>query len=82
VAISDIVSDAEVPDHLKQDPELWSGCISGAFEKEAFLQAFRDAGFEQVAYDSFEEQPWQTVEAINFHSATVVAVKPGGSGCC
>ncbi len=82
VAISDIVSDAVVPAHLKQDPDLWSGCISGAFEKQAFLEAFRTAGFEQVAYDSFEEQPWQSVEAINFHSATAVAVKPGGSGCC
>ncbi len=82
VAISDIVSDAVVPVHLKQDPELWSGCISGAFEKQAFLDAFTAAGFEAVNYDSFDEQPWQSVDGINFHSATVVAVKPGGSGCC
>lgn len=82
IAISDIVSDAVVPQHLKDDPELWSGCISGAFEKQAFLEAFTIAGFENVSYDSFEEQPWQTLEDIHFHSATVVAVKPGGSGGC
>src|SRR5579883_2373763 len=28
--ISDIVCDEDVPPHLQSDPELWSGCISGA----------------------------------------------------
>src|SRR5207249_9498763 len=28
--ISDIVSDEEVPKEMQSDPELWSGCISGA----------------------------------------------------
>ena len=37
VAISDIVSDEPVPAALKQNPELWSGCISGAFQEQAFL---------------------------------------------
>jgi len=37
VAISDIVSDEPIPDHLKADPELWSGCISGAFQEAEFL---------------------------------------------
>ena len=36
--ISDIVSDEEVPEHLQNDPELWSGCISGALTEEGFLQ--------------------------------------------
>src|SRR6266571_2124877 len=35
--ISDIVSDAPVPDHLQSDPKLWSGCISGAFTEEGFV---------------------------------------------
>src|SRR5262249_39488825 len=28
--ISDIVSDEDVPEEMQNDPELWSGCISGA----------------------------------------------------
>ncbi len=28
--ISDIIADEPVPDHLKADPDLWSGCVSGA----------------------------------------------------
>src|SRR5947199_3555173 len=46
--ISDIVSDEEVPAHLQNDPELWSGCISGALTEEGFLGAFADAGFYGV----------------------------------
>lgn len=85
VAISDIVSAGPVPQHLKDDPVLWSGCISGAFERDALPVAFETAGFQAVKYDNFEEQPWQTVEGIDFHSATICARKPGGdtdNGCC
>lgn len=46
--ISDIVSDKEVPEHLQTDPELWSGCISGALTEERFLKAFADAGIPAI----------------------------------
>ncbi|HHJ14869.1 MAG TPA: methyltransferase domain-containing protein [Gammaproteobacteria bacterium] len=76
VAVSDIVSDVPVPETLKQDAELWSGCVSGAFQETAFLQAFRDAGFVAVAYDKWEPRPWRVVEGIEFRSVTLTAVKP------
>lgn len=76
VAISDIVCDEPVPQHLKDDARLWSGCISGAYQERQFLQAFIDAGFVHVAYDKWDEKPWQVVEGIEFRSTTVVAVKP------
>ncbi|MGI8538088.1 MAG: methyltransferase domain-containing protein, partial [Mycobacteriales bacterium] len=79
--ISDIVSDVEVPEHLQADPELWSGCISGAFQEEAFLQAFEDAGFYGVTLEKRDSAPWQVVEAIEFRSVTVVAYK-GKQGPC
>src|SRR5437879_6073952 len=46
--ISDIVSDEEVPDALQNDPELWSGCMSGALTEEGVLDAFTVAGFYGV----------------------------------
>jgi arsenite methyltransferase len=79
--ISDIVSDVEVPAHLQADPELWSGCISGAFQEEAFLQAFEDAGFYGVTLEKRDSAPWQVVEGIEFRSVTVVAYK-GKQGAC
>jgi len=81
VAISDIISDEPVPDHLKTDAELWSGCISGAFQEQEFLQAFLDAGFFAAAYDKWDAQPWQVVEGIEFRSATLTAVKGAGTPC-
>ena len=79
--ISDIVSDEEVPEHLQNDPELWSGCISGALTEEGFLAAFSQAGFYGVRILKRDEQPWQTVEGIEFRSVTVEAFK-GKQGPC
>lgn len=79
--ISDIVADEDVPEHLRQDPELWSGCISGALTEEGFLQAFADAGFHGIQILGFDRQPWRTVEGIDFRSMTVQAYK-GKQGDC
>jgi len=81
VAISDIVSDETVPEYLKRDGELWSGCISGAFQEEAFLDAFKAAGFLAVAYDKWEASPWRVVEGIEFRSVTLTAIKGEDTPC-
>ena len=79
--ISDIVCDEDVPDGMQKDDELWSGCISGAFREDGFLEAFEDAGFHGVEIVKFDKEPWQTVEGIEFRSMTVVAYK-GKEGPC
>jgi SAM-dependent methyltransferase len=79
--ISDIVSDEEVPEHLQSDPELWSGCISGALREDKFLQSFEDAGFYGVSILERQRDPWRTVEGIEFRSVTVAAYK-GKEGAC
>ncbi len=76
VAISDIISDEPVPEHLKQDTILWSGCISGALQEHEFLKAFDDAGFVALCYDKWENEPWQVVEGLEFRSVTITAIKP------
>ena len=81
VAISDIVSDEPVPEHLAQDPNLWSACVSGAFQEEEFLRAFDDAKFHGIKIEEFSSQPYQTVEGIEFHAVTVTAHK-GKEGPC
>lgn len=79
--ISDIVSDEEVPTHLQDDPELWSGCISGALTEEGFLRAFSDAGFYGIQILKRDQQPWQTVEGFELRSVTIEAFK-GKQGPC
>ena len=77
IAISDIVSDECVPDDLKADPELWSGCVSGAFQELDFLLALEAAGFCGIAIDKWEAEPFAVVKGIEFRSVTVTAHKPG-----
>ncbi|MGH7781228.1 MAG: methyltransferase domain-containing protein, partial [Candidatus Binataceae bacterium] len=79
--ISDIVSDEPVPAHLKNDPELWSGCVSGALQEGEFLHAFEEAGFYGIEILKRDETPWRTVEGIEFRSITVRAMK-GKQGPC
>lgn len=79
--ISDIVSDEEIPQHLADDPYLWSGCISGAYTEEGFVKAFEDAGFYGIEILKRDVEPWQTVEGIEFRSVTIRAWK-GKEGEC
>ena len=79
--ISDIVSDEDIPQEMQDDPELWSGCISGAYREDAFLKAFEDVGFYGVRLVKYETEPWRTVKGIQFRSVTVEAYK-GKEGPC
>lgn len=79
--ISDIVADEEVPVSLRQDPVLWSGCISGAMTEEAFLAAFAAAGFHGIRILDRQAAPWRTIDGIEFRSLTVEAFK-GKEGPC
>ncbi len=81
VAISDIVSDEPVPEHLAQDPNLWSACVSGAFQEEELLRAFEEAKFHGIQIEDFSSVPYQTVEGIEFRAVTVTAYK-GKEGPC
>ncbi|MFT7464467.1 MAG: arsenite methyltransferase [Pseudohongiellaceae bacterium] len=79
--ISDIVSDEDIPQHLADDNELWSGCISGAWREDLFCKAFEDAGFQGITILERAAEPWQTVEGIEFRSVTIEATV-GESGPC
>jgi arsenite methyltransferase len=81
VAISDIISDEPVPEHLSQDPNLWSACVSGAFREEEFLRAFEEAKFHGIRIEEFTSEPYQTIEGIEFRAITVTAYK-GKEGPC
>ena len=80
-AISDIVSDETVPEAMQNDATLWSGCISGAWREDEFVDEFVATGFQGVKIDKRTDEPWQTVEGIEFRSVTLLAIKPIGDVC-
>lgn len=81
IALSDIVSDEVVPEDLRNDPVLWSGCVSGAFQEQELLEALAAAGFQGMTLDVFSEETFQVVRGIEFRSVTVTAIR-GDDGPC
>ncbi|MBC7921794.1 MAG: arsenite methyltransferase [Ferruginibacter sp.] len=46
--ISDIVAVGELPEGLQNDAELYSGCVSGAIQREEYLRIIGQVGFVNV----------------------------------
>ncbi|MBL1208550.1 MAG: methyltransferase domain-containing protein [Geminocystis sp. GBBB08] len=85
--ISDIICDQDVPLEMINDPELWSGCISGAFREDKFIKMFENAGFKQVEIVARQQKSWQVINGIEFRSLTVKAYKEktaitNNNSCC
>ena len=66
---------------MQNDSELWSGCISGAWREDRFIDEFISAGFEGGRIDKRQEEPWQTVNGIEFRSVTILAFKKFSDVC-
>lgn len=47
-SISDIVLKGELPQALREDAEMYAGCVAGAIPKEAYMGHINNQGFEQV----------------------------------
>lgn len=73
VVIADIVSDREVPPHLKTNPELWGECTVGALTAEGFVAALERAGFYGV--EVIKKTYWKSIEGHDFSSMTVRGYK-------
>jgi len=50
-AVSDVVVRGEVPAQLRQNMELWVGCVAGALTEQEFHGHLRQAGFEQIGIE-------------------------------
>jgi SAM-dependent methyltransferase len=79
--ISDIVCDQTPTDKILHDPELWSGCIAGAFRENELLEKFEQAGFYGIEILARQSEPWQVMDGVEFRSLTVQAFK-GKQGEC
>jgi len=73
--ISDIICDEYPTEKILADPALWSGCISGAFKEDDFLQMFASSGFYGIEILTRESEPWQIIDGVVFRSVTVQAYK-------
>jgi SAM-dependent methyltransferase len=68
--VSDIVTDGELPEKIRSDPDAWAACIAGALDEGVYLDKIRGAGFTGVR--TVAKRPY----AQNVYSAEVDAHKP------
>jgi SAM-dependent methyltransferase len=94
-SISDIVLVGELPEKLRSAAEMYAGCVSGAIQKDDYLDIIRETGFEHITlqkekgifipddilaqYMSAEEIAAFRKGDTGIYSITVYARKPD---CC
>jgi len=92
LAISDVVAGTELPDEIRDDLALYSGCMAGASQISELQAILENNGFEQINIAPKDEskefiKDWAPGRGVEDYvlSATIEAVKPGtccGGGCC
>ncbi|MBU3676211.1 MAG: arsenite methyltransferase [Chitinophagaceae bacterium] len=97
-SISDVVLEGELPDALRHDAEMYAGCVSGAIQKNDYLNLAKQAGFDNLLvqkqkpiiiptdilsrYLSAEEMAQFNGEHQGIFSITLYAEKPATTACC
>ncbi|MBU1662020.1 MAG: arsenite methyltransferase [Chloroflexi bacterium] len=86
LAISDIVATAQLPDEMKDDIALYTGCVAGAVSVDELIDMLSEVGFTNIRIQTKDESkefihdwaPGMKVEDFVV-SAIIEAVKPE---CC
>jgi SAM-dependent methyltransferase len=63
-AVSDVVVRGEVPVEVRQNMELWMGCVAGALEDREYERLLKNSGFESI--DIEPTRIYRTEEAAAF----------------
>lgn len=97
-SISDVVLEGTLPEGLRKDAEMYAGCVSGAIQKQVYLELIKSNGFENITIQ--KEKPivipddilknYLSVEQIQsfksgttgIFSITVYAQKPYTENVC
>jgi len=87
LAISDVVASTELPDEIRNDLALYSGCMAGASQIAELQAILEQCGFEQINIAPKDEskdfiKDWAPGSGVEDYvlSANIEAIKPGG--CC
>jgi ubiquinone/menaquinone biosynthesis C-methylase UbiE len=86
LAVSDIVTRAELAPEVRQDLSSWAGCVAGATIDEEYVGAIEAAGFVDVKLEekTFDDEGTATQVGLGIdpttrsviYSARVTAIKP------
>lgn len=89
LAISDVVASTELPAEIRQDLQLYSGCMAGASQISELEQILSACGFDAVAIAPKDEsrefiKDWAPGRGVEDYviSASIEAIKPNTKTCC
>ena len=97
-SISDVVLVGALPDALRKDAEMYAGCVSGAIQKDEYLELIKNNAFENITVQKekvivipddilknyLNDAELQSLKSgkAGIFSVTVYAEKPAKPGCC
>ena len=97
-SISDVVLIGELPEQLRRDAEMYSGCISGAIQKDTYLGLIEKSGFvnitiqkekvitlpDDILKNYLDQDQLKAFRegTAGIFSITVYAEKPANKACC
>lgn len=89
LAISDVVASTELPEEIRNDLQLYSGCMAGASVISELEQILSDSGFTEIKIAPKDEstefiKDWAPGHDVEKYvvSATIEAIKPESKSCC
>jgi SAM-dependent methyltransferase len=80
-SISDVVITGQLPPAIMKAAEMYAGCVSGAIDKEAYLQIIRETGFVNLELQKERQITLPDDILLNYLSAEEVqAFRQSGAG--
>lgn len=74
-SVSDIVTRGDLPKEIKEDMEAWAGCVTGALDKDEYLNIVRECGFEDIQIKSEIEYDYKKSDNFSLVSLGLVGFK-------
>jgi ubiquinone/menaquinone biosynthesis C-methylase UbiE len=72
LTVSDMVTEGQFPEQLRQNVLPWAGCVSGALDQADYLAKLRAAGFAEVAVASRKSYGLEALEGLDAASRQAI----------
>jgi ubiquinone/menaquinone biosynthesis C-methylase UbiE len=80
-SVSDVVLKGDLPENLKNDAEMYAGCVSGAIQLDEYMNIIKETGFTEIATQKEKVVVLpQEILAKYLNEAEIVAYHSGNFG--
>lgn len=79
LAVADMVTQGHLPDEIRDSVNAWIGCVAGAMDVGDYVEAIREAGFEDISYTPVYIDDQMIDEAISQLGISASSIGEGQS---